>query len=347
MKILIIKLSALGDVLASSPIFHLIKDEHPECQLHHLVMKQCSVATESNRHIDKQHIIELVPSGKILRDLKILTVLWWKMLWERYDTAIILHRNIRFQLLCKAAGIKRLIGFSRQEWNILDCSMEFTMKGNRTMQEVELLRKADLIHGNPTSLEFYIDTNKVDLAKLSVLPANYIAVNPCGGNPHAPADNKIWPTSNYITLINSLDLPVILLGNGDREKAIADLIEQNCNTPVINMVNRINFHEAAHIIQRARLYIGNDSALLYLAAALKTRSIGLYGPTAVSAFLPLGNKQFYIHSQTSCSPCYNSLDGVKSKMYSCADNVCMKSISPSQVLKKVQSILEIENQVCK
>ncbi|KUM03989.1 hypothetical protein AWB61_15725 [Chromobacterium sp. F49] len=344
MKILVIKLSALGDILATSPLFRLIKEANPGCEIHHLVMRQCAAASESNPHIDRQIVIDLIPSGNRLKDARILLRLWWRLLTGGYDIAVILHRNALFQLLCKAAGIGKLVGFTAPRLDLLQHGQAFTMQGNRTLQEARLLQRAGLIDKMPDRLEFHLAAGKVDREKLAGLPRDYIAINPGGGNPHAPADNKIWPADNYIRLIQALDLPVVLLGSGGKDQEICASIARACGTRAVNLVNRLNLHEAAQAIRQSRLYIGNDSALLYIAAALNVPLIGLYGPTPADAFLPLGGPLHHLSGKTECSPCYSSLEGARSPMYSCVNNICMQGISTEQVLAKTRQLLTLGKQ---
>ncbi|OHX13825.1 hypothetical protein BI347_10105 [Chromobacterium sphagni] len=302
-------------------------------------MRQCAGASESNPHIDKQIVIDMVPSGNHLKDALTLQRLWWRLLIGSYDIAVILHRNALFQLLCKAAAIGKLVGFTAPRFNLLQHAQAFSMQGNRTLQEARLLRQAGLIDRMPDRLEFHPAPEKVDERKFAGLPRDYIAINPGGGNPHAPADNKIWPAGNYIQLIKELDRPVVLLGSGDKDKEICEVIAGACGQQTINLVNRLNLHEAAQAIRQSRLYIGNDSALLYIAAALRVPLIGLYGPTPADAFLPLGGPWHQLSGKTGCSPCYSSLEGARSPMYSCLNNICMQAISTEQVLAKTRLIL--------
>lgn len=62
-KLLIVKLSALGDVLASTPFFRLIKQRHPDWEIHHLVMQHYASITESNPWVDRQVVVDFLPSG--------------------------------------------------------------------------------------------------------------------------------------------------------------------------------------------------------------------------------------------------------------------------------------------
>ena len=110
MKILIIKLSAIGDVLASSPIFGLLAVDN---EVHHLVMSHCYSVTSNNPAISKHHVIDLIPSGNRWFDFWRSLILIRKLRSEKYDVAFVLHRNILFQVICWLAGVSKIYGFQR------------------------------------------------------------------------------------------------------------------------------------------------------------------------------------------------------------------------------------------
>lgn len=343
MKILLVKLASLGDVLASTPFFRLIKEAYPNVELHHLVMTHCAVITESNPYVDKRIIVEFLPSGSRYKDLKIVLNLISQLRKEKYDLAIIFHRKFAFQLIAKLAGIKKIIGFKSSYNFFLDNYIEYRVDINRTLQEYNLLKSSGIIIQKPKKLEFYIDYTKINYEKLLNLPPKFISCNPGGGNPHAPADNRIWLPEYYAELIKRSPLPIVLLGYGKKDLEIEKKILSIVKGPLISFVNKTNFHETAYIIKQSCLYIGNDSGLLYLAAALEKPTLGIFGPTQSIAANPLGERQYVIESPAPCAPCYNPYEGLKGKMYTCKDNICMKSIKVEKVEEQLLKILKYEN----
>ena len=113
------------------------------------------------------------------------------------------------------------------------------------------------------------------------------------------------------------------------------------NKKFINLINKTNLEESAIILRNSCLYFGNDSSMLYLAAAMGIHTIGLFGPTQFIAANPLGDKQIYLEGKVYCSPCYNPYEGIKGRMYTCDNNICMQSISPNLV-KANQWIIKVK-----
>jgi ADP-heptose:LPS heptosyltransferase len=99
----------------------------------------------------------------------------------------------------------------------------------------------------------------------------------------------------------------------------------------------------AALIERAMLYIGNDSAPLHIAGAVGTPAIGIFGPSDWVEFAPASSKGLaprVVHSNLACSPCFRFVgnDPVW-KVNSCYSFACLKAISPETVLATATELL--------
>jgi heptosyltransferase-2 len=339
-KVLIIKLSALGDVLAFSPIPRLIK-QHSAVEVHHLVMESCADATKYNPFVDKQIVIPNFPSSSIKNNIMVIFNLIITLRAQNYQKAIIFHRNFFFQLLCKVAGVRLIFGYTSSKNIFLTQYLDYKFNINRTLQDASLLKLSGYKTPFPKKLEFYFPNNKIDVTCFGI-PEIYVAINPGGGNFHSPADNRIWPMEKYIDLIEKLKKPVVLLGHGASDESRCNFIEKNIrHGEVINLSGRTSLLQAAIILKKAILYVGNDSAMIFLSSALGTPYLGIYGPTQVEACFPIGKNGDYLMSQVSCSPCYNPFDGMSGSMYVCKNNVCMQSVEVDIVLEKAKNLLNL------
>lgn len=326
MKILIIKIAALGDVLASTPFFHLIKDRHPNSIVDHLVLRGFEMPTSNNPFVDQQIIVEKL---NILNLIK----LYFRLRRNQYDYAFILHRNFIFQILCYLSNIKNIYGFSSNLNIFLKKSKRYMIDVNRTLQEADLINLSDLNLPKPTNLEYYINKIHISSSKiLQNLPKSYIACGIGGGNIFSSARSRVWPSSYYIELISRLKIPFILLGHGDSDNFLANQIDAHTSGCAINLIGKTSYDEAAEIMRNAIFYIGNDSSLLYLASAVGATTLGLFGPTSAVSANPIGMKQLSLAGASLCSPCYNPYDGNKGLMYKCDDNICMKSLTVEKVI---------------
>ncbi|KVG09070.1 glycosyltransferase family 9 protein [Burkholderia thailandensis] len=338
MKILFIKLSALGDVLASTPLFASTKAVHPDWFVGHVVARPYADATRNNAHVDAQFVVDSPLSKGLAEKIGVAVGIWRYVLRERYDIAVVLHRSFVLQLICRLALVKKVVGYEGPFSFILNHSIPFSMRGNRSNLELRLLKSAGIIRDEKKKLRFDIDFGNVDPSRLRALPDAFIAVNAGGGNADAHAANKLWPAEHYGALIKQLPLPAVMLGHGAADERIRDRVAATGAT-FVDLIGKTNLDETAVVLRRSSLYVGNDSALLYLAASLGVTTIGIYGPTDPAAFSPLGANNLWLSGKTSCAPCYSSFDGIGGRMYTCADNICMKAVTVESVSERIHAAL--------
>jgi ADP-heptose:LPS heptosyltransferase len=109
---------------------------------------------------------------------------------------------------------------------------------------------------------------------------------------------KVWPADRFVTLARQLTAPdgvlagariAILGGPGDQERAMAAPL-LDALPGAIDLVGALDLPEAAAVLARAALFVGNDSGLMHLAAAAGTPTIGLFGPTPASEYAPVGRR---------------------------------------------------------
>jgi heptosyltransferase-3 len=110
----------------------------------------------------------------------------------------------------------------------------------------------------------------------------------------APTANwapKAWPADRFAAvfrrLANSTAVPVVLGGPGLAERAMAAPLLAAL-PGAIDLVGRLAIPEVVACLERASLFVGNDSGLMHLAAAAGTPTIGLFGPTDAAVYRPTG-----------------------------------------------------------
>ena len=114
---------------------------------------------------------------------------------------------------------------------------------------------------------------------------------------------KAWPAENFAALFAALAsgplpgaVPVVLAGPGTQEREMAApllaLLPQ-----AIDLCGALTLPEAAAVLARSAIYIGNDSGLMHLAAAAGAPTLGLFGPTPVAQYAPAGRR-----TAVACSP---------------------------------------------
>ncbi len=123
-----------------------------------------------------------------------------------------------------------------------------------------------------------------------LLPAGRTLI---GLGPTANWSGKVWPAPGFVRLFRQLAervpdaVPVILAGPGPAERAMAEPVLAAL-PGAVDLCGRLSLPEAAACLGRCALFVGNDSGLMHLAAAAGTPTLGLFGPSRVDEYAPLG-----------------------------------------------------------
>ena len=110
--------------------------------------------------------------------------------------------------------------------------------------------------------------------------------------PTANTDRQIWPAERFVALFRALaagPLPgaraVVLGGPGAHERPLAAPVLAAL-PDAIDLCGALSLPEAAAVLARCDLFVGNDSGLMHLAAAAGTPTLGLFGPTPARRIQP-------------------------------------------------------------
>lgn len=107
---------------------------------------------------------------------------------------------------------------------------------------------------------------------------------------------KMWPAERFIALAQKLTAPdgllpgarlAILGGPGEAERQMAAPVLAAL-PGAVDLVGQLSLPEAAAVLARGGLFIGNDSGLMHLSAATGAPTLGLFGPTPASEYAPIG-----------------------------------------------------------
>jgi ADP-heptose:LPS heptosyltransferase len=137
--------------------------------------------------------------------------------------------------------------------------------------------------------------------------------------------------------LSEADARIVLIG-GRGEKQFTRPIALATNEQVTDLSERTTLGQLAAILQKADLFIGNDSGPMHLAAACGTKVIGLFGPTSPQRFGPYGSGCVALRMEDNCPPCMK--EECRRPGYRCID-----SISVDDVMKTVKELLSQDNNV--
>ncbi len=318
-KILIIRLSSLGDVLLTTPVIREISQDFPSARIFFLVQDIYYDAVRFNSRLENVFKYSKKNDNSILLDS--LKTMDFDFIFDfqnnRYSRKIAKSLNIPTFSFKKPTFAKFLLVHTKI--NLLQPIISIP---NRYLQSVF----PNKILSNPTP-EFYNEAET--LVKSKSIIKNEIAI--CPGSQHF---TKMYPIEYQIELCKMLvqnGFSVKLLG-GKADKFVCNLIKSEV-PQVIDKSNDNNLFEIADEIATSEFVICNDSGLLHLATAISNKIIAIFGSTVKDfGFAPNSeNVTIFEDNSIKCRPCSHV---GKSKCPKKHFN-CMLQIQPKQIFNSI------------
>jgi len=149
---------------------------------------------------------------------------------------------------------------------------------------------------------------------------------------------KRWKLEKYLLLCNKLldynERIIIILIGGKEDAKIGEYLKKILGSRVINFEGKTNIIESAALLERCKLYIGNDSGPLHLAASMGIPIIGIFSARDnPGKWDPLGENNIILRKDVDCAGCFLE-ECIKEK------NKCLEMIDVEEVFKSVISQLE-------
>lgn len=350
-KILILRLSAVGDVLRTLPAVKALRDYFPSSHITWVVEEPSKTLLESQPEIDQVIVFPrkrwtegMKSMGKVWRTFKEMGQFILELRKQKFDFVLDFHGIIKSGMISFLSGSPKRIGYDREssrEGNFLFSNIKVKLpkeKISRYQRNFALLKglemEVDQIDSRlhiPTKDKEVIDSffNKLDTP-----PGKpYIAIHP-GTNPKALF--KRWMPDCYVELadrlVRELGATVIFTwGSGELESVEA--IRKEMKEPSVLGPKTESLTELAELLRRCHLYVGGDTGPTHIASLMGTPVVVIYGPTDPVFHEPLGRHR-KVRKETGCNPCRNR---------SCQDRKCLKMITVEDVFKATKEILPITN----
>ena len=274
MKILFISLSNIGDAIMTTPVLNRLVDNYPDAEID-IVAGPRSADVFAN----------FARPGKLfIKDkqgfLRGYYKLWRELVRNRYDLIVDLRFDGFSWLLRGNKRYTKITGPEKESQHAVLAHMAALPSSKDHEQDLETT-----IWLSENARNFATNA----LASLS--SKRLIALGPgCGG------PEKVWPADRFAAVCRELDQQfeavVLLGGNGDQQycSAVAAELQQD----FVNLCGKTSITEAAAVIEKAGLFIGNDSGLGHLASAVKTPTATLFGVGYPKRYRPWQTRSVYL-----------------------------------------------------
>jgi lipopolysaccharide heptosyltransferase I len=332
-RILIVRLTAIGDCLHGLPVLCALRDALPDAHLSWIV--EGRTADLLRRHPALDAVVQ-VPR----RWLKSPLAVWrahQQLRALRPDVAIDLQGLTKSAIAAWLSGAPTRIGLSgrdgREASTWLNNTLVEPMMTHVVDRNLELLRPLGL---SPDEVRFGLPTFAGDAPAIGRflrgrgLESGFALINVGAGWP-----SKRWPADRFAEVARYLGeryhLRSVITWAGDEERLWADQIVVSAGA-FAHIAPPTTLTELASLCQQAKFFIGCDTGPLHLAAAAETPCIGLFGPTSARRNGPYGEEHIVIQKAR--------LHSADRKSARTGDNAAMLAISVEDVCAACDSLIE-------
>ncbi len=340
-NILIVRLSAIGDIVMASPLLAALRARYPDARIAWMVQPESRPLLEHHPDLDEVIVWPRRQWQALAKARQ------WRRLWQEvrrfrqelrgheFDLAIDAQGLLKSGFLAWLCGAHERVGLGSREGSqwLMSRVVERAEYSKRIGSEYLYLAQQ---LGLPCdSFEMRVAVSEADekyvrdLSDTEDLKSGYLVVCPFTTRPQ-----KHWFESRWIELIPRLEtsfgLRVVLLG-GPADQASAERMQTAVGPRLINQTGVTSLTQAAALIKHAHLLIGVDTGLTHMGIAFNCPTICLFGSTCPYLDTTRDNAIVLYH-ELDCSPCKRNP--------TCHDRFdCMRAITVDEVLSHAVGLL--------
>jgi len=364
-RILLIKLSAVGDVVHTIPVLNRLRRRYPSARIDWLVTP--AIGELIRHHPAVSNVVPFMRQdwSTPLRPgaLRRVGKLVGELRHARYDLIVDMHGQFRTAFFTLAAGAPVRIGFDRprpQVWHASDRTFpleayKHAWKGARELSWVAYTHRIPLPTLDVHAVDRYLsigpmlglDDGAADfsfpvpseaVARVDrLLHANVIAAG-AGVLLCAPGTNwetKHWSAERFAEVARHFlarGWRVVLIGS-DRERPVCARVASAAPGSV-DLCGATSLPELAALVRRSSGAITNDSGPMHMAVALDRPVVSIFGPTDALWIGPYGRPDAVLRASLPCAPCY-----LRQLRHCRHGHACMGEITAAAVIERMEAIL--------
>lgn len=336
MRILLIRTSALGDVVHCLPVLSALRRELPEAVLGWIVEGAMEPVLQGHPDLDELIVVRLrawrhrLTARRTRRELRELR---HRLRAFRPDVVLDLMGNHKAGALAWLSGCRRRIGLERrarrEPSSALWINESVPPRGDHAVDRAMSLLPALGLRQARVDFqgEKLFREPSAEADRLTAGGGEYVLLSPGAGwhNKRYPA--RSWAAAaSQLAESSSLEVWVTC---GPGEEDLAQEVVSHARGEV-RWIGLTDLPTLAWLLRRARLFLGGDTGPLHLAHALGTPVLSVMGPTDPERHGPYGAPDRALALSLPCSHCYRRMNQPKG---------CMLALPPRQVVARAQRIL--------
>jgi predicted lipopolysaccharide heptosyltransferase III len=334
-RVLVIRLRSIGDTVLATPSLFALKRFLSHASVDILLEDWVAPVLDGFPHVDNVITIERRSTAGRARVARLLRR-------NNYDVVYNLHGGTTATLLTRATGAKHRVGYQTYQYARLynhlsppSASLWRREKTHSVEQQLALLGWTGVPVSDrpPTKLAVTLEASASIAARLTAagLTDAPLAVI----HPAAAFATKQWGADKFGRVaedVRNRGLAVVAITTPN-EKPIIDELNRNTATPVLAFTD-LSLPQITALLARARVFIGNDSGIAHIAAAVETPCVVIFGSSNTAHWRPWANAAAeVVVEEMECQPCHG---------YFCekfAEPECIKRVPVERVIAATERVL--------
>ena len=325
-RILIIKISSLGDIILAVPSLKAIRQRFPYAKVTLLTLGRYT-----SLFYDCPYVDNVVGLEKKYKSISCMLRISFSLRHSSFDYIIDLQNNHASHFISFLSFPRKSFGFSRKMGFLLTNRAKFPYdKSVSPLDSQERILNLLGIKFKTKELVSW-DMHSHDISSFGLAKSNFIGINIAASKNW---QTKNWPVDHIKLLISMIyrnfpDLKVVFIGDSD-SRYLSRMIESKLKFKVINLCGRTTIRDLIEVLKKMKIFITPDTATLHLSESLGIPTIALFGPTNPSAHTVKSNNLYVLYNKFACSFCYRR---------KCSNIKCMEAILPARIFSLIKQIL--------
>lgn len=336
-KILVVRLRSIGDTVLSTPSLIALRGFLPDAQIDILLEDWVAPVLEGCEAVDNVLTVA--------KDSKSRLKTAQQLRKTKYDVAFNLHGGTTATFFIRASGARHRVGYQDYQYSFLynqrlSSAADFwhKKKTHSAEQQLALLGFVGIpVEDKPktrlavtqkalNSIEAKIQNPDADIALL---------------HPAAAFETKQWATENFAQTAEYLTrkgLQAVAVA-AENEQEILENLKKLSKVPILTFDN-LTLPEITALAFRAKIFVGNDSGIAHIAAAVQTPSVVIFGSSNRDHWRPWTDAPHEIvYEEFACQPCPG---------YVCeefGEPKCILSLKTESVTQAAEKVLSLGSRV--
>jgi 3-deoxy-D-manno-octulosonic-acid transferase/heptosyltransferase-1 len=345
-EILIVKLSAIGDVIHTLPALNVIRKKYPDAHITWLVEQAAYSIIKDHKALNRIIVskrktwLKGLAGRSCVKNFREVCSFIKELRDTRYDLILDFQALLKSGVLIGLARGGRKIGFDKgmehQEHSYIflnervppvDMEVHALTRGMMLLESIGI-HSREAVFNVPISDRDRDSADDLLMQHGIKTPELLVAINPM-----AKWETKLWDNLKFANLADRLieqtNADVIFTGSREDSEAIEDIIS-NMKAKAANFAGKTGLKTLAALYEKTSIVVSTDTGPMHLAAAIGTPVVALFGPTAPWRTGPFGDSHQIVRAGLECSPCFKR---------QCNTIDCMKQISVDQVFDAAMSAI--------